>query len=141
MRTAPRREHDESSQEHQRPATVDGHRIHGGSGTGGCDGVAVGSRCHGSRCRVAGRRDVDQRIRRHANGEFHGQCIHQTIAGPGRIYDFPRTKRGKPRYCTLEGLCWLSDSTFVMVSDLCKAGYRKGCSKTDQSIHVFSLPG
>ena len=63
-----------------------------------------------------------------------------TIAGRGRIYDFPRTKRGKPRYCTLEGLCWLSDTTFVMVSDLCKAGYRKGCGKTDQSIHVFSLP-
>jgi len=63
-----------------------------------------------------------------------------TIAGPGRIYDFPRTKRGRPKYCTLEGLCWLSDTTFVLVSDLCKAGYRKGCSKTDQSIHLFSLP-
>nr|ADC36014.1 conserved hypothetical protein [uncultured bacterium 259] len=63
-----------------------------------------------------------------------------TIAGRGRIYDFPRTKRGNPRYCTLEGLCWLSDTTFVMVSDLCKAGYRKCCGKTDQSIHIFSLP-
>ena len=64
-----------------------------------------------------------------------------TIVGHGRIYDFPRTKRGRPKYCTLEGLCWLSDTTFVMVSDMCKKGYRKGCSKTDQSIHVFSLPG
>ena len=63
-----------------------------------------------------------------------------TIVGPGRIYDFPRTKRGRPQYCTLEGLCWLSDTTFVLVSDLSKAGYRKGCSKTDQSIHIFSLP-
>ena len=64
-----------------------------------------------------------------------------TIAGKGRIYDFPRTKRGRPKYCTLEGLCWLSNSTFVMVSDLCKKGYRKGCRKTDQSIHIFALPG
>jgi hypothetical protein len=64
-----------------------------------------------------------------------------TIAGRGRIYDFPRSKRGRPKYCTLEGLCWLSDTKFVLVSDLCKAGYRKGCRKTDQSIHLFSLPG
>jgi hypothetical protein len=64
-----------------------------------------------------------------------------TIAGQGRIYDFPRTKRGRPKYCTLEGLCWLSNTTFVLVSDLCKRGYRKGCRKTDQSIHLFSLPG
>jgi hypothetical protein len=64
-----------------------------------------------------------------------------TIAGRGRIYDFPRTKRGRLKYCTLEGLCWLSATRFVMVSDLCKRGYRKGCRKTDQSIHVFALPG
>lgn len=63
-----------------------------------------------------------------------------TIDGPGRIYDFPLTKRGRPRYCTLEGLCWLSATTFVLVSDLSKADYRKGCRKTDQSIHIFSLP-
>ena len=64
-----------------------------------------------------------------------------TIAGPGRIYDFPRTKKGKPRYCTLEGLCWLSNTRFVLVSDLSKRRYRKGCGKTDQSIHIFDLPG
>ena len=63
-----------------------------------------------------------------------------TIAGAGRIYDFPLTKRGRPKYCTLEGLCWLTDTTFVLVSDKCKPGYRKGCRKTDQSIHIFALP-
>jgi hypothetical protein len=63
-----------------------------------------------------------------------------TIAGRGRIYEFPRTKKGKIRYCTLEGLCWLSDTTFVLVSDLTKRHYRKGCDKRDQSIHIFSLP-
>ena len=64
-----------------------------------------------------------------------------TIAGPGRVYDFPRTRRGRPRYCTLEGLCWLSDRTVVLVSDLSKAAYRGGCRKRDQSIHIFALPG
>lgn len=63
-----------------------------------------------------------------------------TIAGRGRIYDFPRTKRGKPRYCTLEGLCWLSDTTFVLVSDLPKSWCPSRCGKTGQSIHIFALP-
>ena len=63
-----------------------------------------------------------------------------TISGCGRVYDFPRTRKGNPRYCTLEGLCWLSDRTFVLVSDLSKRRYRKGCRKTDQSIHIFTLP-
>ena len=63
-----------------------------------------------------------------------------TIAGQGRIYDFPRSRKGKIRYCTLEGLCWLSDSTFVLVSDLSKRHYRSACGKRDQSIHVFALP-
>lgn len=63
-----------------------------------------------------------------------------TIAGKGRTYNFPRTKKGNPRYCTLEGLCWLSPTTFVLVSDLPKRGYRGGCRKKDQSIHVFKLP-
>jgi hypothetical protein len=63
-----------------------------------------------------------------------------TIADSGRAYDFPRTKKGNPRYCTLEGISWLSDRLFVLVSDLSKPGYRERCSRNDQSIHVFSLP-
>jgi hypothetical protein len=64
-----------------------------------------------------------------------------SIAGRGRVYDFPRTKKGNPRYCTLEGLCWLSDTTFVLVSDLPKRRFHKRCAKTGQSIHIFALPG
>jgi len=64
-----------------------------------------------------------------------------TIVGAGRTYDFPRTRRGKVKYCTLEGLCWLSDRTFVMVSDLSKHSHHRRCRKKDQSIHVFALPG
>jgi len=62
-----------------------------------------------------------------------------TIAGNGAIYDFPLTKKGKPKYCTLEGLFWLSGTTFVMVSDLSKKGYSQRCGKRDQSIHIFRL--
>jgi hypothetical protein len=64
-----------------------------------------------------------------------------TVAGRGRVYDFPRTKRGKPRYCNLEGVSWLSGATFVLVSDLPKAWCGKRCGKTGQSIHIFALPG
>jgi hypothetical protein len=63
-----------------------------------------------------------------------------TIAGRGTIYDFPRTRKGNPKYCTLEGLCWLSARAFVLVSDLCKGKYSKRCRKRDQSIHVFRIP-
>jgi hypothetical protein len=62
-----------------------------------------------------------------------------TIGGEGAVYDFPATKRGKPKYCTLEGLSWLSNTMFVMVSDLSKRDHSKRCSKRDQSIHIFRL--
>lgn len=64
-----------------------------------------------------------------------------TIAGRGRIYDLPRSKKGKIRYCTVEGLCWLSNTTFVAVSDLVKRYHSNRCHKRDQSIHIFALPG
>jgi len=63
-----------------------------------------------------------------------------TIAGDGRIYDFPRTKKGKRLYCTAEGLCWLSPSRFVVVSDLAGDDCNKRCRRTDQSVHIFRLP-
>ena len=64
-----------------------------------------------------------------------------TIAGAGRVYDFPRTGKGKLRYCTVEGLCWLSPTTFVVVSDLAGPECSKRCRRTSESIHVFRLPG
>ena len=60
--------------------------------------------------------------------------------GKTTVDDFPRSRKGKRKYRTLEGLCWLSANSFVMVSDLAKAGYSKRCRKHDQSIHVFRLP-
>jgi hypothetical protein len=61
------------------------------------------------------------------------------IAGSGRSYQFPRTKKGKRLYCTIEGISWLSKTTFVAVSDYRKSVFPKRCAKKDQSIHLFSL--
>ena len=71
-----------------------------------------------------------------------------TIAGRGRLYEFPRGKtrkakkkrKGKLRYCTVEGVSWLSANTFVTVSGLSKRGYASRCGRKDQSIHLFRLP-
>jgi hypothetical protein len=63
-----------------------------------------------------------------------------TIAGAGRVYDFPRTKKGKLQYCTVEGISWLSPNRFVVVSDLAKPGASNRCQKKSQSIHIFRLP-
>ena len=63
-----------------------------------------------------------------------------TIAGRGRLYEFPLTKKGKRQYCTVEGVSWLSANTLVMVSDLSKPDYKACCGRKDQSIHVFRLP-
>jgi len=62
-----------------------------------------------------------------------------TIIDDGRTYDFPRNKEGKRVYCTVEGIDWLTPRRLVAVSDLCKKGYPDRCSRTDQSIHVFSI--
>src|SRR6185436_6842431 len=64
-----------------------------------------------------------------------------TIVGDGTSYAFPLTRNGKIKYGTLEGLCWLTDHSFVCVSDLSKPDCPKRLRKTDQSIHVFKLPG
>jgi len=63
-----------------------------------------------------------------------------TIAGAGRQYDFPRTRKGKLLYSTVEGISWLPDGTFVAVSDLTKAGHPGRCEAKGQSIHIFRLP-
>lgn len=63
-----------------------------------------------------------------------------TIADEGTTYEFPRTKKGKIQYKTVEGLSWLTDRTFVCVSDLTKPHHKERCQKKDQSIHIFKLP-
>jgi hypothetical protein len=63
-----------------------------------------------------------------------------TIAGAGRVYDFPRTPKGKRLYCGVEGIAWLSPTRFVAVSDAVKPDDRKRCRKKSESIHIFQLP-
>ena len=62
------------------------------------------------------------------------------ISGPGRVYDFPRTKKGRKLYYTVEGISWISQRTLVAVSDLRKKRHPKRSERTDQSIHVFRIP-
>ncbi len=62
------------------------------------------------------------------------------VDGDGRVYDFPRSKKGKKLYCTVEGVSWLSASTIVAVSDLRKKKHPGRCERTDESIHIFRLP-
>ena len=61
------------------------------------------------------------------------------IGGKGRVYDLPRTKKGKKRYFTVEGISWLSPRTLVAVSDLAKKRHPQRGAKTDQSIHIFRV--
>lgn len=62
-----------------------------------------------------------------------------TIKGANRIYDFPRSKKGKRRFYTVEGISWLSANTFVVVSDLAKKKHPRRGRQKDQSIHIFKL--
>ena len=64
-----------------------------------------------------------------------------TVAGQGRVYDFPRTRKGKRLYCGVEGIAWLSPTRFAAVSDAAKPDEPKRCRKKSQSIHIFELPG
>lgn len=64
-----------------------------------------------------------------------------TIAGAGRVYRFPTTRKGKRLYCMLEGLSWISPSRWVAVSDLFKKKGPGRCKRKDQSIHIFGLGG
>jgi hypothetical protein len=65
-----------------------------------------------------------------------------TVAGPGDTYLFPRNPAGEVVYCNVEGVSWLRDDEFVVVSDRAKNG-RQGrrCRAKDQSLHIFALPG
>ena len=58
----------------------------------------------------------------------------------GQIYLFPRDAKGRIIYCNLEGITWLDEKTFAVVSDKAKRGKQsKRCEDRDQSIHIFRL--
>ena len=63
-----------------------------------------------------------------------------TVDG-GRVFRFPPSKRGKRRYCNVEGLDWLGPDRLVVVSDRAKRRSQpKRCQRRDESVHVFRLP-
>ena len=58
------------------------------------------------------------------------------IVGDGALYTFSDDEKA---YCNLEGIAWVDDTSFVVVSDQAKDKDSK-CAEHDQSIHIFKLP-
>lgn len=56
----------------------------------------------------------------------------------GAVYSFPTTSDGFVQYCSVEGVTFLDDETFAMVSD--KTTESGACTEKDESVHVFRLP-
>ncbi len=57
-------------------------------------------------------------------------AVSWAFDGSGAVYTFP------DRYCALEGVTFLTESTFAFASDADSA-----CKSTEQSLHVFALTG
>jgi hypothetical protein len=63
------------------------------------------------------------------------------VDGDGAVFGFPPDEQGRPVYCNVEGVSWLSADTVVVVSDRAKRdGQDARCRAKDQSIHVFTIP-
>lgn len=60
------------------------------------------------------------------------------FADSGAVYEFPKTAGGSVQYCDVEGVTFLDDKTFAMVSDKTSGG--DACRNKDESVHVFKLP-
>ena len=60
----------------------------------------------------------------------------------GRLYEFPRTKKGSIQYGNIEGVGWITAKRLVTVSDRRKKSSQpdKTLAEKDQSIHIFELP-
>jgi hypothetical protein len=61
-------------------------------------------------------------------------------SGPGELYEFPRSKKGKRVYFTVEGLVWLGSRRIAVVSDRRRKGQSRRAGEKDQSVHIFELP-
>ena len=62
------------------------------------------------------------------------------IQGDGDVYSFPKEVDGAVSYCNVEGVSWIDEATFVVVSDARKSEQPPSCAAKEQSIHVFRLP-
>jgi len=62
------------------------------------------------------------------------------VCDAGHRHRFPTDSRGRVVYGTVEGVCWLDESTVVAVSDIPKKGEPDELFATAASVHVFELP-
>jgi hypothetical protein len=58
----------------------------------------------------------------------------------GQLYEFPRSRKGKQQYFSVEGIAWLGSRRVIAVSDRRKKEQPSAAEDKDQSIHVFDLP-
>ena len=66
------------------------------------------------------------------------ETIDFWIQGKSKTYQF---HEDRDKYCNIEGISFLNDDSFVVVSDKRKKDEQpKSCSDKDQSVHVFVLP-
>jgi len=83
-------------------------------------------------------------VSRKASALWIGQFREEkwTVVDDGAVYRFPHSKKGNLAYCAIDGISWLTDDTFVAVSDNSGSvlGFQKRCRKKDQSVHIFKLP-
>jgi hypothetical protein len=69
------------------------------------------------------------------------ESLDDVFEDDGHFFLFPRDKKGRPLYCTIEGVTWIGDRKLVVVSDRAKPGVQPAhCAEKDQSIHIFKLP-
>lgn len=62
------------------------------------------------------------------------------VLGNGKVYTFPKNKKGATAYCNVEGVSWIDAHRLVVVSDAKKKSQPNTCQKQEQSIHLLSLP-
>jgi hypothetical protein len=67
--------------------------------------------------------------------------VEDLFEDDGQVVLFPRDDEGRMMYCNMEGVAWLGDGGLVVVSDKRKNDQPRRCSRKDQSIHIFKLPG
>jgi hypothetical protein len=62
------------------------------------------------------------------------------VNGPGTVYLFPRDRLGRTMYGTVEGVTWLDDDLFAVVSDRVKRNQPRRLRATHESVHIVALP-
>ncbi len=59
--------------------------------------------------------------------------------GSGKVYTFPKGKKGQTIYCNVEGVSWIDSHHLVAVSDAKKKSQPKSCKMKEQSIHIVTF--